>query len=215
MARTLERRRRAAVRGARDSDGGSGIGRQTTPGAEQLSLYLRTGSDPELVRRRRVVGLSLVSMAAMGAVTLYQTGLVRHLPDPPTRLFDSDSVDASGEAYAFLAVPDAPLAAVSYAVTATLAAMGGPNRAERMPWLVLLLAGKGAVDVLGAAWLTAEQASQHRRFCSYCLLATLATGAAAHQMLGETRRAGRVVLQRRRHTAHWQRIQDYWQRKAT
>src|SRR5688500_4966666 len=38
---------------------------------------------PELKRRRGIIGFSLLGMLAMSAVTLLQTGLIKHLPDPP------------------------------------------------------------------------------------------------------------------------------------
>lgn len=60
---------------------------------------LRRHASQLLTRRRRVAGLSLGAAAAMGAVAAYQTGLVRHLPEPPLAMFDADRVDASGEAY--------------------------------------------------------------------------------------------------------------------
>ena len=64
-----------------------------------LSRYLRGGDDPDLRRRRWLVGLSLLGTTAGGLVGLYQTGIIKHLPDPPPRgrsgLFDSDRVDAS------------------------------------------------------------------------------------------------------------------------
>jgi Mn-containing catalase len=53
--------------------------------ATKLSRYLCEGDDPDLRRRRWVIGLSLVGTAAGQIVGLYQTGIVKHLPDPPLR----------------------------------------------------------------------------------------------------------------------------------
>lgn len=60
----------------------------------------------EAVTRERlhavaIVGLSLVGMAAMTPVALLQTGIVRHLPDPPLPRFRSDEAKLSDSAYQF------------------------------------------------------------------------------------------------------------------
>src|SRR5207245_4464305 len=97
--------------------------------AERLSRELRTAATPELRRRRRVVALSLVASSSMALITLYQVGLIRHLPEPPLPMFNADKVDASAEAYEKFSTPDAILGLGSYATTMALAAMGGANRA--------------------------------------------------------------------------------------
>ena len=73
--------------------------------AAELRRELQTGDAPALRWRRAIVGASLVGMGAMGAVSLLQMGVIRHLPDPPLRGFDSDKVNSSDTAYA-LGVPD-------------------------------------------------------------------------------------------------------------
>ncbi len=75
----------------------------------ELSRQLRRGSGGDLRRRRGIVGLSLLASASMGLITLYQMGIIRHLPEPPLPGLDADEVDASGEAYARLQTPDAAL----------------------------------------------------------------------------------------------------------
>ena len=57
---------------------------------QQLRKQLQQGETSDLRRRRGVIGLSLVGMGCMTAVTLLQTGIVKHLPDPPIGNFDSD-----------------------------------------------------------------------------------------------------------------------------
>ncbi len=84
---------------------------------EELSAQLRHGAGPYLARRRGVVGLSLAAAGSMGLIALYQTGIIKHLPDPPLPWFDSDKVDASAEAYSYFATPDAALGLTNYGVT--------------------------------------------------------------------------------------------------
>lgn len=159
----------------------------------ELSRALREGDGPFLSRRRGVVGLSLVSIASMGVITLYQTGIIKHLPEPPG--FDADKVDASPEAYAYFAIPDAALGLGSYAATLGLAAMGGPDRAATQPWIPLALAAKALFDAGQAGKLTIDQWTKHRAFCSYCLVAAAATFAALPLALPEARAA-------------WQQLRD-------
>ena len=156
---------------------------------EELSAQLRHGAGPHLARRRGVVGLSLAAAASMGLIALYQTGIVKHLPDPPLPYFDSDKVDASAEAYSYFATPDAVLGLASYSGTMVLAAMGGQDRATRRPWLPLALAVKVAIDALGAGKLTIDQWTKHRAFCLWCLLATGATFASVPLVVPEARAA--------------------------
>ena len=47
---------------------------------QQLRHELQQGDTSDLRRRRGVIGLSLVVMGCMTAVTLLQTGIVKHLP---------------------------------------------------------------------------------------------------------------------------------------
>ncbi len=172
-----------------------GVGRQSTPAAEAVSRYLRRGSGDLLERRRRTAALSLGGAAALGAVALYQFGIVKHLLDPPLPVFDSDEVDGAGEAYAFLTTPDAPVGIASYAVTAVLAGMGGEERARERPWIPLALAAKVFVDALGGVYLTLEQATKHRKFCFYCLLAAAASVASVRDVIPE---AGLALAELRR-----------------
>ena len=177
-----------AVRGEK-----GGIGRSSSPEAEEVSDDLRRRTGPFLDSRRRVATLSLVASSAMGAVAAYQSGVIRHLPEPPLRVLDADQVDASGEAYQLLKTPDAALGLASYALTLVLAGAGSARRVEERPWLALAMAAKVAGDALGGLYLTAEQASKHRRFCSWCLAATVASVAMVPQVVPEARAALRQL----------------------
>ncbi len=75
---------------------------------EQLRRELQHGEGDDLRRRRAIIGVSLVGMASMVTVSLLQTGILRHLPDPPLNGFNSDKVNSSDVAYQFGA-PDGTL----------------------------------------------------------------------------------------------------------
>jgi len=154
--------------------------------ATELSRELRGDNTAELQRRRQIVGLSLVASASMALITLYQTGIIKHLPEPPLPFLDADRVDASAEAYEKFHTPDAALGLASYAMTTVLAAMGGKKRA---PWIVLALAGKLGFDALNALKLTIDQPVKYRAFCFWCLIAASATFASAPLVVPELRQA--------------------------
>lgn len=173
-----------------------GVGRPASPTGERVSDDLRRHSGDLLDRRRRVAALSLVASAAMGAVAAYQNGLIRRLPEPRVGIFDAEAVDASGEAYTLLRTPDAALGLVSYGVTLALAGMGSSRRHQDMPVVPLLMAAKVALDAAGGLYLTAEQASKHRKLCSWCLAASVASVAMVPQVLPEARLAIERLLDR-------------------
>jgi hypothetical protein len=52
------------------------------------------------------------------------------------------------------------------------------------------------VDAVGGIYLTAEQATKHRRFCSWCLAATVASVASLPQVVPETKAARRALRRR-------------------
>ncbi len=179
---------------ARGSSGG--IGRRSSREAEAVSNALRRHDGPFLSRRRRISALSLTSIAGLGVVAAYQSGLLRHLPEPPLRIFDADRVDASGEAYQYLKTPDAALGILSSAATLALAGMGGSDRTQRQPYLPLALLAKTLLDAASGAYLTLEQGTKHRRFCSYCLVAAVAQVLRVPQAVPEAQAAWRALRPR-------------------
>lgn len=185
--------RPAAGPSARAVRGRDGIGRSSSKAAERISDDLRRGAGEHLTRRRRQTALMLGATAAMGVISLYQTGILRRLPDPPLPGIDSDRVDASGEAYRMLHTPDATVSIANYGASLALIAMGGSDRARETPLIPLLAAGKLAYDAAGAVWLTLEQVTKHRAICAYCLAAAAASVAALPQALPEARVAWRQL----------------------
>lgn len=160
----------------------------------RLSDYLRHGEDAELRRRRGVVALSLGAAGVMGLIATYQVGLVRRLPEPRVGWLDSAKVNASPQAYGHAHVPDGLLGLTSYAVTATLAAAGGADRARRHPWLSLATAAKVLADAANAIKLTWDERAKQHVYCGYCLLATVATLGTVPLVYPEARRAVSSLL---------------------
>ena len=155
---------------------------------QQLRHDLREGDTDDLRRRRAIIGLSVVGMAAMAPVSLLQTGLVRHLPDPPLPGFHSDEANLSETAYQF-GVPDGTLALASLAANVPLAAWGGRERARERPWVALAAAGKALVDALGAAGYFYQMASGKEPWCPYCITGAVANFSILALTLPEAARA--------------------------
>jgi len=161
-----------------------------------VSDDLRFGSGDWLEQRRSVSRYSLVAMAALGVVHAYQTGLIRRPPEPRLPGLDAARVDGSAEAYEMFKTPDAALGLASYALTLVLAGMGDRRRSAQQPWIPLALLGKVLVDASSGMFLTAEQATKHRRFCSWCLVAAGASMAMVPRAMPEALAAWRQLRRR-------------------
>ncbi|WP_300973493.1 vitamin K epoxide reductase family protein [Sphingomonas sp. LHG3406-1] len=159
-----------------------------------LSRELREGQSADLTRRRWTIGLSLVGAAIGGVVTLYQTGIVKRLPDIlPGKLFDAEKVDASDYAYRRMQMPDATLMVLTYGATAALAAAGGAERATRQPLLPVALAAKAWYDLATCLKLAREEWAENKALCSWCQVATLVSAATAALSLPEATRAAKAL----------------------
>lgn len=119
--------------------------------------------------RRWIIGLSTVGAANMTLGTLRQTGVIRHLPDPPLPGFDSNKVITSPQAFA-LGIPDAPVALSGLLANIPLALAGGRDRDERRPWLPVCIAAKAVVEVAVAGWYLVQMRTKLHAWCAYCLL---------------------------------------------
>lgn len=155
---------------------------------QQLREELQQGQTGDLRRRRAIIGCSLVGMAAMAAVSLLQTGVVKHLPDPPLESFDSDKVNSSDTAY-MLGVPDGTLSLASLAANIPIAAFGGADRASQQPLIPLIAAGKAAVEAVVAGWYFYQMPTKEKHWCGYCITGALANLAIFALTLPEARQA--------------------------
>jgi uncharacterized membrane protein len=152
-----------------------------------LSKALRTTGGLYTACRRGIVLTSFLGGLSMMMVALYQMGIVRRLPELPWSRFKTSQIAAVAPAYRPLGlpIPDALLGLINYAVTAALAGFGGPDRHQHQPWIVLLMAAKVLADAALAGVLTWVQWRWYGAFCMYCLIAALASFAAAPLMVPE------------------------------
>ena len=133
-----------------------------------ISRSLRTGDTASLRRKRKIVWLSALGLLDFSMISLYQTGVIKHLPDLPGTLFDSDYVNASEEAYR-IGAPDAPISAMVYALNMVLATAGGTKKTGRHPALDLLLGASLVANAAGAANYLVNMVTQQKKVCLYCV----------------------------------------------
>ncbi len=137
-------------------------------GPQKLRKELQQGQTKALQKRRAIIALSLLGMGAMTAVSLFQTGVIGHLPDPPIDSFDSDKVNSSDTAYA-LGVPDGTLSLASLATNIPLAAFGGADRSTERPIVPIFAAGKSIVEAIVAGWYFYQMPAKEHAWCGYCI----------------------------------------------
>jgi uncharacterized membrane protein len=133
-------------------------------------------------------------MASMAAVTLYQMGLIRHLPDPPLHRFDSDQVNASDIAYQY-GVPDGTLTLAGHATNAAMAAFGGVRRAAEQPWVPIAASGKAGLEAAVATkYLFYQMPVVEKKWCGYCIVDALMHIGAFALTLPEALRAISIMM---------------------
>ena len=141
--------------------------------ARQLRRDLQRGKTTHVNLRRAVIGASVLGVASMVPVTLLQTGIVHHLPDPPIKGFHSDAANSSLIADQF-GVPDGSMAVASFAVNIPIAAFGGADRARTKPLVPLDAAAKAGVDFASSAWYFNEM-RRGKKWCPYCIVGAISS----------------------------------------
>jgi len=155
--------------------------------ARELRRDLQRGDTPHLNLRRAIIGVSVVGAASMVPVTMLQTGIVHHLPDPPIKAFHSDAANSSLIAYKF-GVPDGAMAVSSFGANIPIAAFGGADRASTKPLVPLVASAKAAIDFGSSAWYFNEM-RKGKRWCPYCIVGAISSAAVFLLTLAEARAA--------------------------
>jgi uncharacterized membrane protein len=128
-----------------------------------------------------LIGSCCTALVTLVPVALYQTGVIPHLPDPPLRVFDSETITTSAAAHP-MGIPDALLGLASFGTTLALALLARRNgTAKRM------LGGKLALDISAAAFNASRQIVSFGKLCSWCTGTALAAGVMAYVGRGTIR----------------------------
>jgi uncharacterized membrane protein len=111
------------------------------------------------------------ALVTLVPIAVSQLGLLRHLPDPPSRIFDSDKITGSPLARPF-GIPDSLLGMASYSATLGLILL-----AHERPLVRKLLAMKLVADGVAAGVNTTRQITSFRKLCSWCMATAICTTA--------------------------------------
>lgn len=130
-----------------------------------------------------LLGACCTALATLAPVAMYQTGLLKRLPDPPSRFFDSDRIASSRAAHPF-GVPDALLGLASFGTTLALILLS-----RRSPTAKKLLGAKLTLDAAAGTVNAGRQVVSFGKLCSCCTGTAIAAGVMAY--------AGRALI---RHT---------------
>ena len=134
----------------------------------------KLGSIEPLQNEALLVASSLTTLATLIPVALFQTGVLKTLPDPPFPVFDSERITTSKIAHP-LGIPDALLGLASFGTTFALILLARKNGTARK-----LLGAKLAVDASAAAFNASRQVLDFGKLCSWCTGTALAAGVMAY-----------------------------------
>ena len=132
---------------------------------------IRAKSDEATDQRRKVGLLSAIGLLDFVPISLYQLGLIRHLPDLPGDLFDSDFVNASDEAQV-AGLPDGPVSLMMYAANLVLLA-GALKKKKKRNFFDYLVAGNSLGQAAGGAFYLYSMATKQKKICPYCVAGAL------------------------------------------
>lgn len=139
-----------------------------------------TSSPVQKIRKRssaaaadiREIGLlSAIGLLDFVPISLYQLGVIRHLPDLPGKIFDSDYVNASKEAQ-LMGLPDGPVSLLLYAANLGLVS-GALKKKKRGNIFDYLIAGNALGQAAGGAYYLYVMATKEKKICPYCVAGAL------------------------------------------
>ncbi|MDT0691342.1 vitamin K epoxide reductase family protein [Salegentibacter sp. F188] len=122
----------------------------------------------DMVRRRKLVLLSVLGLINFNVISLLQSGVIKKLPDIPIRVFDTNNIITSKFAY-IAGVPDAPVSNVLFAATMVLSTVGGSEKATRKPVFDILLGAVVLGHTIGAGIMLYDMLFRKKKLCMYCL----------------------------------------------
>jgi uncharacterized membrane protein len=164
---------------------------------QELRRDARTDRSPHMRRRRATVAVSLLGIASMAFTTMLQMGMVRRLPDPPIRRFNTKRVNLSEEAFSY-GGPDSPIVILMHAINMVLATTGGADRARHHPVLPILAASlAGAQSAMAAKYLFYQMPYVDEAYCPYCIVDAFTHFATLGLVLPEAVQAAEELFARR------------------
>jgi uncharacterized membrane protein len=143
-----------------------------------------------------MLGACCCALASLVPVAMYQLGALDSLPDPPSRIFDSERITSSKAAHP-LGIPDSLLGLASFGTTLALILLAKKHKPAKT-----LLGAKLALDASAAAFNATRQIVSFGKLCSWCTATALSSGVMAfagrhiiHQTIDSTMEAGKARQQ--------------------
>lgn len=137
---------------------------------------IRKYNDRNTKNRRSIGLLSAIGILDFIPISLYQLGVIRHLPDMPGEIFNSDYINASEEAQV-AGVPDGPVSLLMYAANLVLISFTLKKK-EKQNKTDLLLAANSIGQAAGGVYYLYNMATKQKRICLYCVTGALINFAA-------------------------------------
>lgn len=139
---------------------------------------LLTSNTDDLNRRRRVLALSALGIVDFALISLYQSGAINRLPELPIKIFDSNKVNASPDAYR-MGAPDGTISTLLYAANMVLATWGGTTASGRKPAHDVALGSVVAGNAAGAVYYLYDMIFKQKKVCPYCIVGAVINLASA------------------------------------
>jgi uncharacterized membrane protein len=158
-----------------------------------IRQQLRQGQSDSLKRRRKIALLSIFGILDFLVISLYQLGIIRHMPDIPGKIFDSNQANGSKDAYV-MGVPDGPISLVLYALNIVLASAGGSRKSGRHPIFDLLLAGAVLSSVIGGISYMYNMVFKQQKACIYCITGAFLNFAMLRPLIPEIRKSLKQIF---------------------
>ncbi|WP_373331063.1 vitamin K epoxide reductase family protein [Salmonirosea aquatica] len=137
---------------------------------------MRADDSKAVVSRRRIAALAAAGLVDFSVISLFQLGYIKHLPDLPAKVFDSDRVNSSQDAE-LLGIPDAPISLMAYAAT-ILVATAGNRGGKYTKFFDLLLGGIVLGQAFGGAHYLYKMITVQKKVCMYCVAGAMINFAA-------------------------------------
>lgn len=141
-----------------------------------LVQKVQSKNDSKAKHRREIALLNAIGIIDFIPISLYQLGIIKHMPDFSPKVFDSDFVNASKEAQ-IAGLPDGPVSLLMYAanVVAVGAALKGDKRKNIFDYLI---AANALGQAAGGAFYLYTMATKQKKVCIYCVTGALLNFAA-------------------------------------
>lgn len=121
--------------------------------------------------RRKIALLSAIGLLDFVPISLYQLGIIRHLPDFPGKVFDSDKINASKEAQ-IVGLPDGTVSLLMYAANLVLTG-AAIKKKKRKNIFDYFLAANSLGQAAGGAFYLFNMVKVQKKICPYCVTGAL------------------------------------------